>query len=546
MVRDSVPALVPARMINETLYCERLLYLEWAQSEFADNYFTADGKITHKRADNAGGILPLADSLEDRSYTARSVWLSSEMLSITAKIDIIEIVGGKVIPIEYKRGHIPNVLEGAYLPERAQLCAQVLLLREHGYIVDKAEIYFAASKKRVEITIDDSLITTTKQAVLQAKEVCAKQIAPPPLIDSPKCHSCSLVSICLPDETNALLGIKTEMRRLHPMRDDKMPLHVQEQGAKIGLRDDCLIVKTKEKETSARIAHTSGVSVYGNVQVSTQALRTLMYENIPVSFFTTGGWYCGRAVGIESKNIGIRTQQFKQFADSETVLCLAKSIVESKIWNCRTMLMRNGNIPESVVQLEASAKRSTQAKSLKELLGIEGSAAQVYFGAFRSMLKNDIGFNFEGRNRRPPRDPVNALLSFAYALLTKDFSVVLSLIGLDPLYGFYHQPRFNRPSLALDLMEEFRPIIADSVVITVINTGVIKLNDFVSIGGSVALSSTARREFIGAYERRMDQTITHPLFGYKISYRRVLEVQARLLSRMLLGEIATYPQFRVR
>jgi len=155
-------------------------------------------------------------------------------------------------------------------------------------------------------------------------------------------------------------------------------------------------------------------------------------------------------------------------------------------------------------------------------------------------------FAFDGRNRRPPRDPVNALLSFAYALLAKDFTIALHAAGLEPLVGFYHRPRFGRPCLALDLMEEFRPIIADSVVISAINTGVVSDSDFVRAAGAVALSSSARRNFIQAYERRMDQEVTHPAFGYRLSYRRVLEVQARLLTRFLLGEIAEYPQFLVR
>jgi CRISPR-associated protein Cas1 len=155
-------------------------------------------------------------------------------------------------------------------------------------------------------------------------------------------------------------------------------------------------------------------------------------------------------------------------------------------------------------------------------------------------------FDLDGRNRRPPRDPVNALLSFCYALLTKDLTVALGAVGLDPLLGFYHQPRFGRPGLALDLMEEFRPLLADSTVLTAINTGTIRIGDFISAAGGVALKSDARRRLILAYERRMDQLVTHPLFGYRISYRRLLEVQARLLSRVLLGELPAYPSFRTR
>jgi CRISPR-associated protein Cas1 len=163
------------------------------------------------------------------------------------------------------------------------------------------------------------------------------------------------------------------------------------------------------------------------------------------------------------------------------------------------------------------------------------------------MLKAiDDTFDLDGRNRRPPRDPVNALLSFCYSLLTKEFTLAARTAGLDTLLGFYHQPHFGRPSLALDLMEEFRPVIADSVVIGAINTGVVQADDFVHAAGAVALTAPARKRLILAFERRMDQLVTHPVFDYRISYRRVLEVQARLLGRVILGELPAYPEFRIR
>lgn len=179
---------------------------------------------------------------------------------------------------------------------------------------------------------------------------------------------------------------------------------------------------------------------------------------------------------------------------------------------------------------------------MEELLGVEGSGAARYFGNFSSLLKADEpgAFAFPERSRRPPRDPVNALLSFAYSMLSREWLAVLSAVGLDAYRGFYHQQRFARPALALDLMEPFRPLVADSAAITAINNGEVGAADFVHAAGGCALADRGRRSFIAAFERRMATEITHPLFGYAASYRRLLEVQARLLIRWLAGEIPEY------
>lgn len=547
--------LIQARMINEVLYCERLMYLERAQGEFAHNYFTVDGDATHKRADVPGGNLPPRDVSDDRPYKARSVWLSSDQLGITAKIDVVEAESGVTTPVEYKRGSPPDVPEGAYLPERAQVCAQALILRENGYRVDEGVIYYAAAKTRIVIALDDALIQATKRAVERVRELTTTAEIPPPLVDSPKCNGCSLIGICLPDEVNAMNGAAhalTSLRQLRPTIDSKAPLFVQEQGARVGLSGGCLVVKSRDRDknehfTEVALAHTSQVSLLGNVQVSTQAMRELMQRGIQVSMFTTGGWYCGRAIGMDSKNAEVRIAQLRAADDPAKCLALSRRIVSAKIKNCRTILNRNATIGDSTLKsLEQTAKRANVQKTLEALLGVEGFAARLYFENFSAMLKVASPFDFNGRNRRPPRDPVNALLSLAYALLAKDFAVAISSVGLEPLLGFYHQPKHGRPALALDLMEEFRPIIADSAVVTSINTGVVSGDDFVRVADAVALTPKARREFVGAYERRMDIEVTHPVFGYKTTYRRVLEIQARLLTRWLLGEIEEYPRFLVR
>lgn len=584
------PDLVPARMINEVLYCERLMYLEWSQGEFQDNAFTFEGRtIVHARVDAPRKRRGKAKTVEDAPqepeqppYDERSVWLSSERLGITAKIDIIEEgEDGEVVPVEYKRGHVPDEPLQAYLPELAQVCAQALLLREHGYRCSTGSIYFAADRRRVSVAITEPLIATTLAAAARCRALATAGVMPPPLEDSPKCHGCSLVGICLPDEVSLLQGEKqardlsndvavsdatgpmesdpwglvdpkanAKVRRLHPGRDDRIPLYVQTQGAYVALDGERLVVRAQNGGAEARLPNTSHVCLYGNVQISTPAVRALLDRAIPLLYFSYGGWFLGRTFAHDTNNIELRVAQHIQLRDPHTCLQLARGVVVSKILNSRTMLRRNadGIDATTLFELKQLARQASQASSLDSLLGFEGSGARVYFGAFSHMLKTSVGgaFDLDGRNRRPPRDPLNALLSFAYALLTKDVALAITASGLDPLLGFYHQPRFGRPALALDLMEEFRPIVADSVVVAAINTGVVTGRDFLRGAGACALTSEGRKRFILAYERRMDQSVTHPVFGYSISYRRVLEVQARLLGRRLTGEIDDYPAFRTR
>jgi len=321
----------------------------------------------------------------------------------------------------------------------------------------------------------------------------------------------------------------------------------------VPLDGDCLVVRARQgAAVTARLPNTSHVALFGNVQVSAQAMRALLERNIPVSFLSYGGWYYGRATGVDSNNVELRLAQHRAAADPAFCLRLTRGVVASKIRNSRTLLRRNHAAPPLLVlsELEQLARKAERAEALDALLGLEGTAARSYFGAFTGMWKGEAAlggaFDLGGRNRRPPRDPVNALLSFTYSLLTKDFVLALSAVGLDPLLGFYHQPRFGRPALALDLMEEFRPLIADSVVLGALNGGGFAAEDFTTHPSGVSMRPAARRRLLLAYERRMDQLIIHPVFGYRISYRRVLEVQARLLARCLLGEIDAYPAFRTR
>lgn len=550
--------LLPARMVNEYEYCPRLAYLEWVQGEWAESGDTVEGRYQHRRVDKPGGKLPTPEEAaeEGERIHAKSITLSSNRLGLIAKMDLIEGEGAVVTPVDYKRGKRPHVPRGAYDPERIQLCVQGLILEEHGYTCTEGVLYFAESRERVRVEFDDELRAKTGAAINGLRFTAAGGHMPPPLQDSPKCPRCSLVGICLPDEVNYLRRADTPPRPLAVGRDEALPLYVQANKAKVSKKGETLEVSVDDQPAAtARLIDVSQVVLIGNVYLTTPTLHELMSREIPVTWHSYGGWFMGHTVGLGHKNVELRTAQYRASFDEKVCLKIARDLVEAKILNARTLLRRNWrgeDKPERLIdELKRDAYDATRAVDLSQLLGIEGMAAHRYFGNFARLIKKEgdatnFAFDFTGRNRRPPTDPVNAMLSYAYSLLTRTWAVTLSAVGFDPYRGFYHQPRYGRPALALDMMEPFRPLVADSSVIQAINNGEVRPSDFVSAAGSITLTSEGRKRFIGTFERRLSQEITHPLFGYKASYRRLFEVQARLLGRFLLGEISEYPNFMTR
>lgn len=551
---------IPVRMLNEHVYCPRLAYLEWVQGEWADSADTVEGRHRHQRVDKPSGDLPDADKAEQERIEihARSVTLSSNKLGLIAKLDLIEGEGATVAPVDYKRGKRPHTTRGVYDPERVQLCAQGLLLREHGYVCEEGAIYYVASKERVAVPFDDELLALTRNAIAELRAMAAGGRIPAPLIDSPKCPRCSLVTICLPDEVQFLRKAELSPRPLAVPHHEAMPLYIQQFNAKLSRKGEELIVSKDDKVlATARIGEVSQVVLMGNVYVTSPCLGELMHRNIPVTWHSYGGFFFGHSVGNGHKNVELRTAQYRASFNDATCLRLARGLVAAKVANSRTQLRRNWKPEEKperlLADLKRIAKQTAHTENLESLLGVEGNAAALYFANFRNVLKPTtredealLSFDFTQRNRRPPTDPINAMLSFAYTLLARTLTVTLQAVGFDPFRGFYHQPRYGRPALALDMMEPFRPLLADSVVIQVINNGEVHPSDFVSAAGSVNLTPDGRKRFIAAFERRLEHEITHPLFGYRLSYRRLLELQGRLLGRFLLGELDDYPNFTTR
>jgi CRISPR-associated protein Cas1 len=542
-VLAELPDLVPARMLNEYAYCPRLFFLEWVDSLWASNADVAEGDRRHRRVDAGGGAAPLPGDGELK--VARSVELASERLGIVAKLDLLEAADGGVVPVDLKKGR--PALDGTpWEADAIQVCAQVLLLREHGYTAARGEIFYAQTRQRVPVETTTELIARTLEVVAEARKAAVRLVPPPPLQSSPKCPRCSRVGICLPDETN-LLARRNDgpPRRLIAADPDTAPLYVTEPGSMVGVDGRRLVVsKRRQPLASVRLIDVLHVCAYGNVQVSAQALRSLFERDIDIFHFSYGGWLLGLTTGLPSKNVMLRIRQVTAAARGQ--LDAPRRMIAGKIRNCRVLLRRNGGeaVARAVGQLAALARQAESAAGAPELLGIEGVAARLYFEAFPALIERAAelpGPGFSGlRNRRPPTDAVNCLLSFCYGMLSKEVMAACLAVGFDPYVGLFHRPRFGRPALALDLAEEFRPLLADSTVLMLINNREIGSSDFLVRAGAVTLTADGRKAVIRAWERRMTTQVRHPLFGYTVSYRRAIELQARILAAQLVGELPQY------
>jgi CRISPR-associated protein Cas1 len=312
------------------------------------------------------------------------------------------------------------------------------------------------------------------------------------------------------------------------------------------------------------------VVVMGDSTLTTPALLALLEQNADICFCDFWGRFKGRLAPPVSKNVFMRAAQFRHHQAYKLRVQLATRFVRGKLHNQRTLLLRSrremaddeagetvanaaaiiAKLIGQVDQLEVEEDgppdpAHPQAESaLGALHGMEGAGAAAFFGALPKLLKEDFGFN--GRHRRPPTDPVNALLSFGYTLLMNHVMSAVQIVGFDPYIGFLHSEGYGKPSLALDLMEEMRTPIVDSVVLTVINKQILQAKHFEAHFGVHQLTVAGRKLFLQQFEQRLNSEIQHPIFNYKASYRRCLELQARLLGKYVTGEIPAYRPFQVR
>ncbi len=554
-----------ARNVAEYAYCPRLFYYMQVEGIFVPSDDTEKGLAVHKHVDKSSIIKknqPNRDTNSERPTIVRSLVLTSQSLGLTATLDLAEISDHSAVPIEYRKGRSKrstisldiqadvekrsHVTREAWPTDRVQVGLQALLLEDAGYTVCEAIIYYAAEKYRLRILVDDALKRESLKTFKDAKH-CAKGSRPLPLINDSRCPKCSLQPVCLPDEVNyqRVQHTKNQLtpRKIWPPRDDGIHVVAQRDGVKVGVRG--MELKFTDKNgtivKTMPLAKLESLSLLGAVQLTTQAIRVLADKNIPVAFLSPAGRLIAMIDPLDSVSAVVRKMQVRKFDNLKPCLELARALVSAKIINQRTLLLRNhSDLPKQiVVDLAKEAKHAAEAHSIDSVRGHEGHAAAIYFRYFSGMFKESLAMEFKanGRKRRPPPDPINACLSMAYSMLTHECVTALRLARLEPSIGGFHVSKPGRPAFALDLMEPFRPLIGDSVAISCFNRGELTEKHFQRTDSGCLFTDAGRRSFFNALGRRMDTEITHPVFEYRLSYRRMIVLHARMIASWIMDDV---------
>jgi CRISPR-associated protein Cas1 len=544
--------------LHALAYCERLFYLEEVEEMRVADERVYAGRRLHVELERAED--------EEEWLTLN---LESERWGLTGRIDCVRRRDGAIIPYEHKRGRAARSRDGVaetWASDRLQVIAYAALVAEQtGRAVAEGRVRYHADNVLVRVPIDEQAWADLARAVARARELQASVERPPVTENERLCVKCSLAPVCLPEEARlaATLAEPAQAQaertplRLFPADDDRRTLHVLTQGARVGRRGDRLEITARDEETQLHPVHEIGqVVLHGFAQITTQALRLCAEQEIGVHWVTTGGRYTGAWVaGLGS--VQRRIRQYRALTDEADCLQLARRLAEARVRGQLSFLLRaSREAGRDVAEVRAAVSGMrkllaplARAVNIDSLRGYEGSAGAHYFSALPHLIVPEVSAAMrpDGRNRRPPRDRCNALLSFGYALLLKDVTNAIMTVGLDPCLGFYHQPRSQAQPLALDLMELFRVPVIDLPVIASINRRQWDEDeDFQSAGQQVWLSDAGRRKLIGIYERRKADKWKHPVIGHSLAYARLMELEVRLLEKEWLGEGGLFARMRLR
>lgn len=551
--------------LHALAYCERLFYLEEVEEIRRADANVYSGRRLHEQLDKGA-----------ENYT---VELASERLNLRGKMDCVRHKSGSLVVCEHKRGRSKEGKE-AWPSDRLQVLAYTLLLAEHtGKVITEACIKYHADDKLITVPID--LRECEKEvlaAVARARELRSSLERPPVTVPEKFCRTCALAPVCLPEEDRFAMAEAGKPERLFPADEDRQVIHIVEQGASVRKDGEQLVVYltdgTKKPLPSRSV---SGLVLYGNVQVSAQCVHFCAARDIGIHWLSYGGHYVGSlapgAGGVQRRN-----RQYAAMQNRRMKARLAAQIAQAKVENQLRYVLRatrskseeprsaevEGGISKLRQELSSLAQIGNRLNEKKPeesctpdredvdaaeiIRGHEGMAARAYFGLLPSVLNlsGDDFLYFHGRNRRPPKDPFNALLSFGYALLYRDCMASLLAVGLEPAFGILHTPRSASYPLALDLMELFRVILWDIPLIGSVNRKQWSREDFEVTGSQVWLNPEGRRKAIRLYEGRKQEKWRHPVLDYSLSYARTIELEARLLEKEWSGNPGLFARLRLR
>lgn len=544
--------------LHALAYCERLFYLEEVE-----NMRVADERVY------AGRRLHVELAREEDEEEWLTFNLESERWGLTGRIDCVRRRDGMIVPYEHKRGRSARSFEGvaeAWPSDRLQVIAYALLVEEQtGREVIEGRVRYHADNVMVRVPIDETARADLVRAIARARALQSTVERPPVTTNERLCVRCSLAPVCLPEEARLAeqlaepmpVQIERTNLRLFPADDDRRTLHVITQGARVGRKGDRFEITARDEPVQLHPVREIGqVVLHGFAQITTQALRLCAEQEIGVHWLTGGGRYMGAwSAGMGS--VQRRIRQYRALTEPELCLQLARRLAEARARGQLGFLLRasreagraSAEVRDAIVGIRKLLSPLTRAACIDSLRGYEGSIGAYYFGALPHLVVPEAGeaMRPQGRNRRPPKDRCNALLSYGYALLLKDVTNAILTVGLDPCLGFFHQPRSQAHPLALDLMELFRVPLVDLPVIASINRRQWDEDDDFQIAGQqVWLSEAGRKKFISIYERRKEDQWKHPVIGHSLSYSRLMELEVRLLEKEWMGEGGLFARMRLR
>jgi CRISPR-associated protein Cas1 len=550
--------LLPISYVAEFIFCPRFFYLlrveNWPipetdfekESNFNNTSYQTgiDGLITSTFGPQANLVHQMA--------------FSSETLGVAANLDFIKLDGARAVLVEF-RSNAPKTVEKrkdfvgeeeiVYRPctvDFVLIGLKALLLEESILFAQEAIIFY--NNKKISINIDTIIKSKSLEILTQARK-CMDDLRPSPLLNDLRCSNCSLYQICLPYETNYAKQLDYDTQniqpeiRLWPPNDEGIHIVTQREGAKISVNGNELKFTDKNGITIRNIPLVNIVSlnIIGFVQITTQAIHVLSEKQVSIAFSSSSG----RLISIiESQNhvsALVRRSQVRNFDDEKKRLELAQCLIYAKIKNQHTIIKRNCNSlsdKDSEIFLSI-AQKVMKSKTLDELRGYEGYIATIYFRNLGNLIQSPLVSQFiaNGRKRRPPPDPVNACLSLAYSILAKECITALRLASLEPTLGAYHVALAGRPALALDLMEPFRPLIADSTVIICFNKKELSEKFFTKTASGCNLTREGLNIIYNEFNRRMKTEKQHHIFNYKLSYRTMLDLHSKMIAAWLVGDL---------